>query len=485
MGLEFPVLYIEQYPEHTFGQYHSFTPCIIFFYFYVSNRQGICPDGLPSFKCYVDPCYQAECTFYPDAVCIANYCNRQQPCLAEWFDVSGYPVDCVKARLNNLHSRNPRLGYVELSEDEINWYMLCYGGPHYSAFLKVASVVCKELGYGPPTITDVSTYGLLVGENFISFNDEWCRVDASEVLDCSLEGSFSTSLDICLGKALRVECLPAEAEEYDVALLANYPYTEGVVLIHINGQWGPICYGRAGDTVCRQLGLGSEHGSFHGDITTYAPPVLGSLFCGIYNETVVEECSMTSVIDSRCDPEMYLKVSCSKTDDYHEDYLYSEDGSFSKDGLSTEDKIYSKEDLAGGTSQSGAGAGTFIKLLLIIVIVTVKIGLLFRVCYLKRAKVQQRHQNPVGARPSPSSTVNQQHNHPPSFTSAYYSGSGQQVRLSAFQAFPPSETQEADPAPPYPSTEYQSPDIPPYPPPLYDDSDLPKYEDVVRNQTPT
>ncbi|KAJ8028395.1 hypothetical protein HOLleu_30614 [Holothuria leucospilota] len=90
--------------------------------------------------------------------------------------------------------------------------MLCYGGPHYSTFLKVASVVCKELGYGPPRIADFSTYSFFVGKNFISFNDEWCRVDASEVLDCSLEGSFSTSVDICRGKVLKVECLPAEAE---------------------------------------------------------------------------------------------------------------------------------------------------------------------------------------------------------------------------------------------------------------------------------
>ncbi|KAJ8028390.1 Lysyl oxidase-like 4 [Holothuria leucospilota] len=337
--------------------------------------------------------------------------------------------------------------------------MLCYDGHHDSTFLKVASVVCKELGYGPPGIAQIDSYGFLYGENFLGFNSAWCRVDVAEVLDCSLEGSYYPRFDRCLfSKVLEVGCLPAEAEEYDVALLANFQYTEGVVLIHINGQWGPICRGRAGDAVCRELGLGPEHGSFHGGIISYAPPVLGSLYCDNHNGTV-EECSMTSVIDSPCDADTYLTVSCNKTDNSHEDDY---------------DDLF-------------PSAGLFTPYLSFIVVIILGIGLSLLVCHVKRTKAQQRHHNPVGATaiPSLSSTVNQQHRPSPHHFAFNHCRSRQRERSSVFQAFPPSETQEADPAPPYPSTEYQSPDIPPYPPPLYDDSDdLPRYEEVVRNQIP-
>ncbi|PIK48379.1 Kazal-type serine proteinase inhibitor 1 [Apostichopus japonicus] len=58
------------------------------------NDNTACPDGLPPIPCLVDPCTFASCTSNPEARCVANYCNRMRPCLAEWFDENGDQVEC-------------------------------------------------------------------------------------------------------------------------------------------------------------------------------------------------------------------------------------------------------------------------------------------------------------------------------------------------------------------------------------------------------
>lgn len=111
--------------------------------------------------------------------------------------------------------------------------------------------------------------------------------------------------------------------EYDVALVVDDSFgsSEGLVLIHVNERWGPVCSGSAGDTVCRQLGYGMAYSSiFHGDVSsdTYASPVLRHLFCYSSDETI-EECIKDSEMTDICSPDRYLKVSCKESDYSDED----------------------------------------------------------------------------------------------------------------------------------------------------------------------
>lgn len=275
--------------------------------------------------------------------------------------------------------------------------------------------------------------------------------------------------------------------EYDVALVVDDSFGsfEGLVLIHVNGQWGPICSGSAGDAVCHQLGYGSAYsGIFHGDVSsdTYASPVLDFLYCYSYEETI-EECTKNSEIVGTCDPDMYLKVSCKESD-------YSDE-----------------DDHGGGFRPSGISPSYF----LFLVVIIMSMGILFRV-YAVKARARQRQQNPVGATgvqalsttvnqrsdPSRFATANYPRQQTQPFTFQGYQPSGMQeaasvppyppsyispMQPSPFQVYQPSGMQPADSAPPYAAASYQSPPAP-YPP-QPNDTELPSYDDAVKSQTPT
>lgn len=393
----------------------------------------------------------------------------------------------ITARLDDSIDTEIRKGFVELSVDRVNWYKLCDNGRSSSPYFKVASIVCQQLGYGPPVLAEGHIETSYDNEYF-QFEDEWCNVTTTQVLqECSLEGSFASVPDSCYGRIMYVECLPAEANEYDVALVVDDSFGsfEGLVLIHVNGQWGPICSGSAGDAVCHQLGYGSAYsGIFHGDVSsdTYASPVLDYLYCYSYEETI-EECTKNSEIVGTCDPDMYLKVSCKESD-------YSDE-----------------DDRGGGFRPSGISPSYF----LFLVVIIMSMGILFRV-YAVKARARQRQQNPVGATgvqalsttvnqrsdPSRFATANYPRQQTQPFTFQGYQPSGMQeaasvppyppsyiypMQPSPFQVYQPSGMQPADSAPPYTAASYQSPPAP-YPP-QPNDTELPSYDDAVKSQTPT
>ncbi|KAL3885493.1 hypothetical protein ACJMK2_025546 [Sinanodonta woodiana] len=53
-----------------------------------------CPDGSHEVQCITNPCEVARCPAYPEANCVANYC---QGCNAVFF-VHGKEVDCYEKK---------------------------------------------------------------------------------------------------------------------------------------------------------------------------------------------------------------------------------------------------------------------------------------------------------------------------------------------------------------------------------------------------
>ena len=108
MVLQFNVLIycVVLYGHCTWPLYNVLIYCVVFrrpwyfnsmyLYTVLLSSDGFCPDGMPPNTCFIDPCTFASCPLNPDAECVANYCARTAPCLAEWFDANGNQVECGK-----------------------------------------------------------------------------------------------------------------------------------------------------------------------------------------------------------------------------------------------------------------------------------------------------------------------------------------------------------------------------------------------------
>lgn len=170
---------------------------------------------------------------------------------------------------------------------------------------KVASVVCRQLGLGPPEIA-LSAYNSQSSFEY-SYYTGSCNGTETSLSQCGL--SVSKTFSEC--EVLQVKCLPSQASEFEVALVRSYEQgLHGYPLVFLGGKWWPLCSSELGNTVCNQLGLGDA-----ADWIYVSPWVMVandtesyySFHCSDF-DNYLEECSYTRHYCCRCAP--LQKVSC-------------------------------------------------------------------------------------------------------------------------------------------------------------------------------
>lgn len=206
-------------------------------------------------------------------------------------------------------------GFVEVSINGGRWRRMC------SAFnyleWEVGSVVCRELGLGPPIVSKgTSDFTAVENELYLS---------TSSLLSCDgKENSLSECINLispdhfeCQDPSyIEVQCLPFSAQEFEVALAtADKGDTEGIVLTYLDGRWGPICDSESKDTVCQQLGFeNADDFAFVFGVEVLEEPVLQDLSCS-GSEDRINQCGYGRLdAGEECPvPYSYLAVSCNKS----------------------------------------------------------------------------------------------------------------------------------------------------------------------------
>ncbi|XP_072039473.1 uncharacterized protein [Amphiura filiformis] len=134
-------------------------------------RIGGCPPGIPSVRCFANPCDVSSCPSYPNAQCVASYCGG---CFALFFEEDGSPIrECSGCPIN----------YCTLE-----WDPQCgSNGITYDNPCKLSSAVCLdrnlrlassgECQVGCPFDHCTAQYAPVCGTNGVSYTNEcWLNV---------------------------------------------------------------------------------------------------------------------------------------------------------------------------------------------------------------------------------------------------------------------------------------------------------------------
>lgn len=205
-------------------------------------------------------------------------------------------------------------GIAEISNDGELWATIY---PSQRGW-KVGSVVCRQLGLGP-----LSSASIVYDAMKRVLYSVTCSGKEKSLSDCYVNTRPSHSYF----SVLRVECLPVNAEEFDVTLVKSYDFLdEGVVFFFVNGQWGPSCTPKENQnlvcvTMCRQLGFidcGHHEVEFSGEILS--DPILENVSCSstAYD---LQDCNFDIIQRKACTHHdgTFLEVACERR------YIYSSD----------------------------------------------------------------------------------------------------------------------------------------------------------------
>ncbi|PIK57403.1 hypothetical protein BSL78_05669, partial [Apostichopus japonicus] len=200
-----------------------------------------------------------------------------------------------------------QIGFVEVSVTGEEAYVALCGS--LVANFKTGSVICRQLGLGPPVLAE-NLYGSSQGssETLKYFLAGSCDGTESSLGECSLK--FLKAYHDC--GVLQVQCLPAIASDFDVALVRRSQNSmEGIPLVYLNRQWSPICHGVLNDAVCNQLGLGDEGGWKEApswvEVFDNTHREIG-FSCSSTTESHLRECQLTA--NSCCGCTGHLSISC-------------------------------------------------------------------------------------------------------------------------------------------------------------------------------
>ncbi|XP_029373860.1 scavenger receptor cysteine-rich type 1 protein M130-like isoform X2 [Echeneis naucrates] len=178
---------------------------------------------------------------------------------------SKYPMrECVKMNENESRANNLTIACSE-SVRLLNGTDLCSGilevkfGQSWSLVCedsfdeKVAQVVCRELGCGPPVIVRGGLYeevAPVLGAYF------WCKGNESRLLECLISGSPQKACSN--NKVLRLTC----SDRYGIRLVGEASRCAGSLEMKHQGIWKPLADWESkwdqvsAATVCRELDCG-------------------------------------------------------------------------------------------------------------------------------------------------------------------------------------------------------------------------------------
>ncbi|KAJ8042046.1 hypothetical protein HOLleu_13013 [Holothuria leucospilota] len=207
------------------------------------------------------------------------------------------------------HSYTDLKGSVYVSADG-KVAKVCSSGSDW----KIASVVCRQLGHGPPiaanSVYDTAVSGFYYEQNFN------CQGKERSLSECYYN-SFSY-FEFCTNLFLEVECLPNYGHDFDVHLVSGTTDNSyGIVLVFYGGRWGTVCSysdDNMYDAICKGLWYsgGSNYYNYDDSVQSYEDPVLDIYGCD-YWDSSLDSCTHTPRYssDSYC---MTVSVACDMHD---------------------------------------------------------------------------------------------------------------------------------------------------------------------------